>query len=192
MAYQAPQGRRVNAIGGYFSQGPSAGRFVFETRASVPKNKSTKKPRQKQPQEVPALPWQLCPEEIGPIDAEVFVSFLWDKVASRPAGASQGWRRDVPVVVVLDNYSVHKSERVKEEIPLWEAAGLYLFFLPSYSPKLSEIEPVWQSVKHKEMQERSYSELLCLKRAVEAVLEGKASRLAAAHAKTDNFLRLAA
>jgi transposase len=205
VAYEAPQGRRVNAIGGYFSQGPQAGKFVFETKASLPKKKSRakqadtekrgKKTRSKPTAQAPVAPasaWELSPQEIGAIDADVFIGFIWDKVAARPAGADQGWRREVPVVIVLDNYSVHKSGRVKAEMLLWEAAGVHLFFLPSYSPKLSEIEPVWQAVKNKEMQDRSYCELFCLKRAVEAALTEKARRLAAAHVKTDNFLRRAA
>ena len=29
IAYEAPQGRRVNAIGAYFTHGPIAGRFCF-------------------------------------------------------------------------------------------------------------------------------------------------------------------
>lgn len=199
IAYEAPQGRRVNAIGGYFSAGPWAGRFVFETRACVPKKKQSKqsgtqKRRQKGQPEPSSLlnPWGLQPEEIGPIDAEVLVSFIWDQVAGRPLGAGAGWRRDLPVAVVLDNYSVHKSDRIKEEIPVWEAAGVFLFFLPAYSPKLSEIEPIWQAVKHREMQDRSFSELFCLKRAVEVALTQKASHLAAAYAKTDNCLPMAA
>ena len=200
IAYEAPQGRRVNAIGGYFGAGPSAGQFVFETRASVAKKKdgtkgskgARERARPEPAEPLPPGPWGLSAEEIGPIDAEVFVCFIWDQVAARPAGAAQGWRRQVPVAVVLDNYSVHRSDRVKAEILRWEAAGVYLFFLPSYSPKLSEIEPIWQALKHKEMQDRSFSELLCLKRAVEQALTDKASRLAAAHAKTDNFLRKAA
>jgi hypothetical protein len=203
IAYEAPQGRRVNAIGGYFCAGPSVGEFVFETRASVPKKKSPKREaphNKKQPkqtkrervEERAPWPWALAPEEIGPINAEVFIGFVWDKIAARPRCAGVSWRRDVPVVIVLDNYSVHRSDRVKAEMPLWEAAGVHLFFLPSYSPKLSEIEPLWQAIKHKEMQDRSFNELFCLKRAVEEALENKASRLAATHIKTDNSLRKAA
>ncbi len=115
-------------------------------------------------------------------------------MAAAGTRGGEDWRRPVPVAVVLDNYSVPKSDRVKEEIPRWEAAGVYLFFLPAYSPKLSQIEPIWQSVKHKEMPERSFSELFCLKRAVEQALAQKASRLASARSEmeTRNFLRKAA
>lgn len=33
-------------------------------------------------------------------------------------------------VIVMDNYSLHKSRAVKVEIPRWEAQGLYFFYLP--------------------------------------------------------------
>lgn len=204
IAYEAPQGRRVNAIGGYFSAGPSAGKFVFETRASIPKKKPSKQveeptsPTKRRRRRKTAAPapqsgqnrWHLAPEEIGAIDAQVFLGFIWQQVAGRPAGAGADWRREVPVAVVLDNYSVHKSDRVKAEIPLLEAAGVYFFYLPAYSPKLSQIEPIWQAVKYKEMPERSFDELFRLKRAVEAALADKARRLAAAQAeaKTKNLL----
>jgi hypothetical protein len=41
--YEAPQGRRVNAIGAYFSHGPLAGRFDFETYARLPESRAKKR-----------------------------------------------------------------------------------------------------------------------------------------------------
>lgn len=38
--YEAPQGRRVNAIGGYFSHGPLADTFSFLTFASLPSSRA--------------------------------------------------------------------------------------------------------------------------------------------------------
>ena len=110
--YEAPQGRRVNAIGGYFSAGPQKGTFVFETRARVPqkKNRPASKKAKKshgEPSTAQALAaiGNLAPQEIGVIDAEVLVSFVWNKIAGRPQDASGDWRRERPVVIVLDNYS---------------------------------------------------------------------------------------
>ena len=37
-------------------------------------------------------------------------------------------------VVVLDNASVHRYRLMRELRPLWEKRGLFLFFLPPYSP----------------------------------------------------------
>lgn len=77
--------------------------------------------------------------------AEFLMNFIW-QVASRPGDAPEDWRRDKPLVVVLDNYSVHKSARFQEERIKWRAADIKLFFLPSYSPELSGIEPLWRDV----------------------------------------------
>ena len=42
LAYEAPQGRRVNAIGAYCSHGPMAGEFHFETYARLPERRTKK------------------------------------------------------------------------------------------------------------------------------------------------------
>jgi transposase len=48
-------------------------------------------------------------------------------------------------IVVLDNLSAHKRERVRERI---EGRGCQLWFLPSYSPDLSPIEEAFSKLKH--------------------------------------------
>jgi transposase len=47
-------------------------------------------------------------------------------------------------VVVLDNLSAHKSERVRELI---EQRGCQVWYLPSYSPDLSPIEEAFSKLK---------------------------------------------
>lgn len=47
-------------------------------------------------------------------------------------------------VVVMDNASFHKSEKIQELI---EAAGCLLEFLPPYSPDLNPIENKWAQAK---------------------------------------------
>ena len=47
-------------------------------------------------------------------------------------------------VVVLDNLSAHKAERVRQAV---EARGAVLLFLPPYSPDLNPIEKAWSKVK---------------------------------------------
>ena len=39
-------------------------------------------------------------------------------------------------VVVLDNARVHKSQPMQERRAFWEQRGLFLFYLPPYSPHL--------------------------------------------------------
>ena len=47
-------------------------------------------------------------------------------------------------IVVLDNLSAHKSQRVRE---LMESVGAELWYLPAYSPDLNPIEKMWSKVK---------------------------------------------
>lgn len=186
--YEAPQGRRVNVIGAYFSHGPQAGRFVYQTYAAVPESRSKKA---RKSLEERAAAHGLSAEEVGPIDGERFVQFVW-QVAGRPIVYTEDWERERLLVIWLDNYSVHKSERVREELPALEQAGITLHYLPSYSPELSKIEPIWHGVKHHEMKERSHAALATLKRATEEALCKKAADLLAAHQETANLLRQAA
>jgi hypothetical protein len=162
--YEAPQGRRVNAIGALFHHSQ---RFEFLTRAKAPRCK--KKP-------IPKAAEGLEATELGTLDAAVVITFFW-QIAGRPDEAPKDWRRDKPLVIVLDNYSVHKSKEVKDERLKFQAADVDLFFLPSYSPELSAIEPVWHDVKQHRMRRRSRDILVDLKRHVDAILTEKASSL---------------
>ncbi len=45
--------------------------------------------------------------------------------------------------VVLDNASVHRCKLMKELRPIWEKRGLFLFFLPPYSPHLNIAKTLW-------------------------------------------------
>ncbi len=165
--YEASQGRRVNAVGALF-HGTGTSRFTFATRARAPK------PKRKA---VSALAAGLSGSELGTLDTEFLIAFIW-QIAGRPADAPEGWRRERPLVLVLDNYSVHKSARFQEERAKWRAADIGLFFLPSYSPELSGIEPVWRDVKQHRMRRLSQPSLCELKRCVDAALEEKARCLA--------------
>ena len=175
--YESPSGRRINVIGGYFSHGPCAGRFEFEAWASVPESRA-KNPRKGL--EDRAKDHGLKPEEVGKLDAERVLSFLW-KLAGRPLDLSSTeqalWKRERPLMIPLDNYSVHHSQTIQEAQPSLEAADVYLVYLPSYSPELSDIEPIWKAVKYHEITRRSQSLLGNLKQTVEAALHAKAEKL---------------
>jgi transposase len=186
--YEAPQGRRVNAIGAYFSHGPGAGRFEFETYARLPESRAKQRRVSLEEQ---AAAHGLTIEEVGPIDSERYLRFVW-KIAGRPEVYPADWRRERELVIWVDNYSVHKSEPVREEIPALERAGITICYLPSYTPELSKMEPIWQDVKHHEMTERSHTEVKGLKRATDEALAKKAADLLAARREPENLLRRAA
>lgn len=47
-------------------------------------------------------------------------------------------------IVILDNLSIHKSNKAREMI---EGCGCRLWFLPTYSPDLNPIEQAWSKLK---------------------------------------------
>ena len=95
----------------------------------------------------------------------------------------------VPRVVVLDNAGVHTTKVVKAARPGLAKRGIYLYYLPAYSPELNRIEPVFKQVKHHDMPTRSFTSQVDLRIAVEAGFEAFRRRL---QPKGDNQLRLAA
>jgi hypothetical protein len=186
--YQAPQGRRVNAIGAYFTHGPDAGRLAYRSWAVLPQSRA-KKPRTT-PQDRAAA-HGLSVEEVGPIDAERLVAFLWH-IAGRPAQAASSWRRERPLVIALDNYSVHTGQTVTAARPLLAAANVELVYLARYCPEQSGIEPIWNDVKAHQIPQRSFAHVADLKEAVDAALARKAQQLQQALAKPTNHHRRAA
>jgi putative transposase len=75
---------------------------------------------------------------------------------------------DVPRVVVLDNAGIHTSKQVKAERKALSRQGIYLYFLPPYSPELNESEPVFKQVKHQDIPIRSHTSKPELRTSVES------------------------
>lgn len=71
-------------------------------------------------------------------------------------------RLERETVVVLDNAPVHQGE-MKKRRKAWQAKGLYVFFLPAYSPHLNIAEILWKKLKYEWLQPSDYTEksLLC-------------------------------
>lgn len=120
----------------------------------------------------------------GRYDAAAHLAFVRQAVA----GLAGDDRRPRPCVIVLDNYSVHHSQPVKDAIPDLEELGVRFCFLPAYSPELNPIEPVWKQVKYQDLPERSHPTDIALQTAVEAALAGRAQKL---HESTHNLPRSA-
>lgn len=51
-------------------------------------------------------------------------------------------------VIVLDNARIHRSRIIKERVKIWQQRGLYLFYLPRYSPHLNIVETLWRKLKY--------------------------------------------
>ena len=58
------------------------------------------------------------------------------------------FRLDKPTVVVLDQARVHTASKIKERLPVWQKRGLYVFYLPTYSPHLNITEILWRFLKY--------------------------------------------
>jgi hypothetical protein len=180
--YQAPQGRRVNAIGAYFTHGPHAGRLVHQSWAVLPKSRA-KHPRTTPEQRAAAQGLTL--DEVGPIDAARVVAFLWH-VAGRPAEAPAMWQRERPLIIALDNYAVHTSATLHEASTQLAAAEIHLVYLARYCPEPSGIEPVWNDVKQHQLPIRSFERVADLKAAVDDALTRKAAHLLRSAEKPTN------
>lgn len=64
--------------------------------------------------------------------------------------------QDKPTVVVLDNAPAHRNKKVRERILHWEARGLYVFYLPVYSPHLNIAETLWRKLKYEWLSAADY------------------------------------
>jgi transposase len=82
-----------------------------------------------------------------------------------------------PRVVVLDNAGLHTSKVVRAARPALARLGIYLYYLPPYSPELNRIEAVFRQVKYQRMPTRSYAGLGELRLAVEKALRDQRKSL---------------
>lgn len=73
-------------------------------------------------------------------------------------------------VVILDNAPWHKSKYVQAKIDQWELKGLFLLFLPTYSPHLNKIETLWRFIKYQWIKIKDYANLKALKDAIRNIL----------------------
>lgn len=71
-----------------------------------------------------------------------------------------------PTVIVLDNAPWHVSAMIKMKEKQWNEKGLYLFFLPTYSPHLNLIEILWRKIKYEWLKADDYLSAVKLKEAL--------------------------
>jgi putative transposase len=113
----------------------------------------------------------------GPPRLEVFTAErTWDSYDLLGVLKASPWAK-VPRVVVPDNASPHTSKVVRAARRRPAAPGIYLHFLPPYSPELNEIEPVFRQVQSQEIPVRSHRTRSGLREAVESGFGGSRRRL---------------
>ncbi|MBD5355916.1 MAG: transposase [Bacteroides sp.] len=81
-------------------------------------------------------------------------------------------RIDLPTFVVLDNASIHRKGEVARKIPEWRERGLYIFYLPPYSPHLNIAETVWRFLKGMWLKPHHYCSRSTLHDATKVILDG--------------------
>ena len=78
----------------------------------------------------------------------------------------------VRTVLVLDNASVHRGRKVKEKREEWAERGLFIFYLPPYSPQLNIAETLWRILKGKWIKPQAYQNAQILFDTTNRILEG--------------------
>lgn len=61
-----------------------------------------------------------------------------------------------PTVLVIDNAPTHRSRVFFQQLERWEEKGLYIFFLPKYSPHLNIAEIYWRKAKYEWLRPSDY------------------------------------
>jgi hypothetical protein len=84
--------------------------------------------------------------------------------------AQQYGATQAPCIVILDNASIHHSDAVKQRMNDWMRQGVFLHFLPPYSPELNLIEMLWRKIKYEWLPIRSYKNYQAMKEAVLGIL----------------------
>jgi transposase len=77
---------------------------------------------------------------------------------------------DKKTVIVMDNASIHRSEKFCAKLGEWISKGLRIFHLPPYSPHLNIIETLWRKVKYEWLKPSDYASWQTLQTAVNKIL----------------------
>jgi transposase len=59
-------------------------------------------------------------------------------------------------IVILDNASIHRAKLIRDQISQWKQKGLFLQFIPAYSPELNLIERLWKELKYNWLNKPEY------------------------------------
>lgn len=74
-------------------------------------------------------------------------------------------------VVVLDNARIHRCKQIRERIGVWQRRGLFIFYLPTYSPHLNIAETLWRKLKYEWLMPEDYASKEHLQYAVKQILQ---------------------
>lgn len=63
-----------------------------------------------------------------------------------------------PTVVVLDNAPIHHGKAMRQRRDAWQERGLFVFYLPTYSPHLNIVEILWRKLKYEWLRPEDYAD----------------------------------
>ena len=89
------------------------------------------------------------------------------------------------IIGILDNFPPHRSEIIKERA---KELGIYLVYLPPYSPDLNPIEFIWKSIK-RVISLKLIKHIDELKAVIKGSFEGFASSISYAKSWIQKFMR---
>lgn len=107
---------------------------------------------------------------VGSITSATYIRFI-DEQAKQ---AQRLLKRTGKITVIAqDNARIHTSRAVQRRIALWQAKGLYLFYLPRYSSELNPIEGEWHQIKAHQIRGRMFEDEYDLAMAVIASVQSR-------------------
>ena len=74
-------------------------------------------------------------------------------------------------VVVIDNAPMHHSTDFCDKMNEWAEKGLFIMYLPPYSPELNKIEILWRFIKYSWIEISAYLSYEKLVKEVEYILK---------------------
>ncbi len=63
-----------------------------------------------------------------------------------------------PTVIVLDNAPIHHGKVMRQRRDAWQERGLFVFYLPTYSPHLNIAETLWRKLKYEWLRPEDYTD----------------------------------
>jgi transposase len=83
-----------------------------------------------------------------------------------------------PSVVILDNAGMHRAGALVACFERWQARGLFVAYLPAYSPHLNIVETLWRKLKYEWLRPSDYADKGTLHLAVWQALAAVGTTLA--------------
>ena len=104
----------------------------------------------------------------------LFIRLLWELHLRYPKANR--------IHVILDNYSIHSTEQVRQSLATEAGRRLQLHFLPPYCPDHNKIERIWQDLHANVARNRACADITDLMRQVRAYLRRRNKKSAAEYA----------